>query len=224
MSNDDRSDPDQDGRAPAVPRRRAIIVGSIVAGLVVVGLITALVISVAASGPGSTPSASSAAPSDAPTASASPSETPAPDPTPSETSADAPIADDVFGTPVATQVAVTDTASVQDVTVSIVSIEEESATGQRPGETSGSAIRVVVRVLNEGGGDLDLAGIAVRAYTGSELVPASPVDEGSGFSGTAPAGAEATGTYVFSVPEDSVGSVTLTVSVSADSGLAVFTP
>ncbi len=216
------NDPTRSPEGPAPARNRAVIIGSIVGGVVVLGVIAALVVSVAAGGPAPTdpsaaPSAStSASPSALPSASASASSTPAP-------SATTTTPDERFGLPVVAEVPASEPATVAGATVSIESVSVEQASGTRAGETAGPAARVVVRVANPAGGaDLDLSTVSVRAYTGQDFAPASPIDEGTGFSGSVAAGESATGTYLFSIPEGAT--VTVTVGLSPDSGLVVFTP
>ncbi len=216
------NDPTPSPTGPAPARNRAVIIGSIVGGVVVLGVIAALVVSVAAGGPAPTdpsaaPSASaSASPSAMPSASASASSTPAP-------SASTTTPDERFGLPVVAEVPASEPATVAGATVSIESVSVEQASGTRAGETAGPAARVVVQIANPAGGaDLDLSTVAVRAYTGQDFSPAAPIDEGTGFSGSVAAGESATGTYLFSIPEGA--QVTVTVGLSPDSGLVVFTP
>jgi hypothetical protein len=219
-------DPTGTPEGPVASRRRAVIIGSVAGGVVVLGVIAALVISVAAGGP--TPTDVSASPSASASASQSPSASASPSTSPSASaSANATPAtpDDRFGLPVVAEVPSSEPATVAGATVSIDGITVEQVSGTRAGETAGPAARVVVRVVNPSdGASLDLSAVAVRAYTGQDFAPASPVDEGTGFSGSLAPGETATGTYLFSIPEGAQDSVTVTVGVTADSGLAVFTP
>lgn len=111
-----------------------------------------------------------------------------------------------------------------DVTVSLVLIESVQGIGAAPGETSGPAIRVTVRIENRSDAPLPASYVAVNAYLGDDRSPAAPVMQpgGSPFDGEVAAGQTAEGVYLFSVPADDRSDVRIGVDYQAGMPTVVF--
>lgn len=118
-----------------------------------------------------------------------------------------------------------DVTTPSGLTANVVSVESYTATAKRAGEVSGPAVKVTLRLTNGTGSAFPLSTAGVNAYYGSEATPAAPVagdPAAKPFSGSLTPGAAATAVYVFSVPADEEGSVTLTLSDQAGARLVVF--
>ena len=110
-----------------------------------------------------------------------------------------------------------------DVVVSLPSIKAIEAKGQGPGEVSGPAVAVTVKVTNNKKSALDLSQTVVNLTAangdpGSMMTgsPAAPLPA------TLPPGKSATGVYVFAVPKSQRDPVKIEVSIDADTPVAVF--
>lgn len=111
----------------------------------------------------------------------------------------------------------------QTVVVTLPSIKAINAKGQGPGEVSGPALAVTVKVTNDGDSDVDLTSTVVN-------LTAANGDPGSMMTG-APAkplpakvkpGKSASGVYVFAVPKNQRNPITVEASINADVPVAVF--
>jgi hypothetical protein len=122
-------------------------------------------------------------------------------------------------------VALDEAVAVEEVTASIASIEEIEGQATGPGDVAGPALRITVRIVNETGGDVPLDGVAVNAYHGADLTPATPLDDPSRswFTGLLPAGEAVEGVYVFRVPPEARDHVTVEVGYRPGAPLALFT-
>jgi hypothetical protein len=111
------------------------------------------------------------------------------------------------------------------ITAAVSAVEAIDGTAVGPGNIGGPALRVTVRIDNGTAEPVALGGVAVDLAYGSELTPASPLDDPSQdpFAGTVPAGGSAEGVYVFTVPADARASVTLSVGYQAGAPFLVFT-
>lgn len=120
-------------------------------------------------------------------------------------------------------VALDQTSAVSDaVVIRLAGLEAVQVTGRGPGQLSGPGLAVTVEVDNDGGNDLDVAGLAVSlAYDDTE---AGPVDgpPAAPVTGAVAAGTTVTGTYVFLVPEQGRAEVVVRVGL-ASQPVAVFT-
>lgn len=110
-----------------------------------------------------------------------------------------------------------------DVVVSLPSIKAIEAKGQGPGEVSGPAVAVTVKVANNKESALDLSQTVVNLTAangdpGSMMTgsPAAPLPA------TLKPGKSATGVYVFAVPKTQRDPVKIEVSIDADTPVAVF--
>ena len=118
-----------------------------------------------------------------------------------------------------------DVKTPSGMTANVVSVESYNATAKRAGEVSGPAVKVTLRLTNGTGGAVDLSTATVNAYYGSDATPAAPVagdPAAKPFTGSLEPGAAATAVYVFSVPAEDDGAVTLTLSDQAGAKLVVF--
>ncbi len=105
--------------------------------------------------------------------------------------------------------------------VDLVAVEAE---GQVPGEVSGPALRVTVRLINGTSQPLALDAVTVFLYFGPDLTPAPQIgdDDGDVFRGSLPPGDSAQASYTFSVAENERDDISVTVSHSPTSTTVVF--
>lgn len=204
------------------PRRALIIAGGIIVVLVIVG--TGLLITrpwETIAGP-SSPTASSdpdvPEPTSSPTPIASASGTPA-TPKPAPRSTGQPIPEELRSVALSQPV-----AAPGDVKVSLVLIESVDAIGSAPGETSGPAIRVTVRIENDSKAALPGSYVAVNAYTGQDRAPAATIMHPGGdpFSGEIEPGKRAEGVYLFTLPESDRADVLIGVDYQAGKPTVTF--
>ncbi|MGY1805393.1 hypothetical protein ACI78T_19080 [Blastococcus sp. SYSU D00922] len=201
-------------------RRRRLLLLSGLAALVVAALVVVLVLSLGSDDDG--PSSSASPTLVGPSTSASPSSTgqalgttPAPGPTDLNSPPPAlpPVALDARG------------EVGNGVVATLPSIEEIESSAQGPGNIAGPAIRVTVRIENGTADAVPLDGVSVNMYYGTDLTPASPLEDASRapFNGTLAPGDSAEGIYVFSVPADERDSVTIEVGYVPGAPLLLFT-
>jgi len=203
------------------PQRRWWLWGSI--GVLVLLVAAAIVWAVVA------PRSESAEPTGSPTASTSPSSTPSgspspsgsvsPVPTPGASSTSSPIPPEL--PPVAPTKSVKDT---DGVVVSLTKIEAVTGEAVAPGEISGPALRITVKLTNDTDEELTLRYTAVNLYYGADRIPASPIIKPGGdpFYGEVKSGKSAIGVYVFSVPKDQRKDVTVGVDYKPGQPTVIF--
>jgi hypothetical protein len=93
----------------------------------------------------------------------------------------------------------------------VTGVERTDLESRQPGEIAGPGITVTVELRNDTDETIDLSGLAVNASYG-DGTPAIPHQTGATpVGGTLVPGETATGTYLFSVPEDQVGSVVIDI-------------
>jgi len=111
-----------------------------------------------------------------------------------------------------------------EVSAELVELAPVEVEGEVPGEISGPAIRVTVRLINGTSQPLSLDAVTVFLYTGAGLTPAPQIgdEEGVVFRGSLAPGGSAEGAYTFSVAEDQRDDVSVTVSHSPTSTVVVF--
>ncbi len=163
---------------------------------------------------------------------AHPSDTPTPSADPTQAPTTAPASpkpgalDARYGGVVATTATVAQNVKTPGgLTANVSSIQSYTATAKRPGEVSGPAVKISLKLVNGTGSDFALTTATVNAYYGSASTPASPVagdPAAKPFTGTLKPGDTATAVYVFTVPADSADAVTLTLSDQAGAQLVVF--
>lgn len=148
---------------------------------------------------------------------------PTPAPTPQPTGPTGDVDDPPPSRPA---VALDAAAEVGDgVSASLVSLDAIEGTATGPGNIAGPALRITVRIENGTDEPVSLGGVVVDLASGRDLVPASPLDDPSAapFAGTVAPGEHADGVYVFTIPEEDRGSVTVSVGYQAGAPLMVFT-
>lgn len=110
------------------------------------------------------------------------------------------------------------------ITGSLVSIEAIEGTGVGRGNIAGPALRVTVRLTNGTDRSVPLDNVAVELTHGTDAIPTSPLDDPSRapFGGELEPGAAAEGVYVFRVPADDRGIVSVSVGYRAGAPFMVF--
>jgi hypothetical protein len=242
MTSDDQTEQNttSDESSPAQGRRWTrkrigLVAVAAIGGLAIIAaIVVASVYSFAKPAGGPVANALKPAASQLPRPTDEPSATPSADPADGDakgsTAAPAPAKDGEmdarFGGVVAQTAEVKqDVKTPSGLTANVVSVESYTATAKRAGEVSGPAVKVTLRLTNGTGGAFPLSTASVNAYYGSDATPAAPVagdPAAKPFSGSLAPGAAATAVYVFSVPADQDGSVTLTLSDQAGARLVVF--
>lgn len=109
--------------------------------------------------------------------------------------------------------------------VEAVSVDGVTAGRDIPGEVSGPAVKVVIRVHNEGSEAVDTSGASVNlTYGDDDRIPAVELTDPA--SSTLPvslaAGASADAVYIFAVPLEDAGNVRIMVDVLASEPDVVF--
>lgn len=114
---------------------------------------------------------------------------------------------------------------VDEVTVSLASMEAIDGQATGPGDIAGPALRVTVRIENGSGAVIDLGGVTVNLGYGTDPTPATPLGDPSAepFTGSLAPGRSATAVYVFGVPPSERGSVLVEVSHRPGAVRVVFT-
>jgi cytoskeletal protein RodZ len=112
----------------------------------------------------------------------------------------------------------------KDVVVRVTRFEEVKGKAQGPGEVAGPALRVTVKVANGTSKPLPMNLALVNLYYGKDATPASALS-GPGFrplSKPIKAGSSAAGQYVFNVPKNEQGFVTVEFSYTTAAPTVVF--
>ncbi len=110
------------------------------------------------------------------------------------------------------------------MTFRLTELEAVDGEANGPGEIAGPAVRVTVVAANDSASPVSLVGVVVDLTYGAEKTSAAPLS-GPGvvrFEGQVAAGGSATGVYVFDVPVDQRGVVTVLVSYLASVSPVVF--
>lgn len=102
-------------------------------------------------------------------------------------------------------------------------VEPISAKGNGPGEISGPALELTIKITNDGKSSIDL-GNAVVNLADSRKQPGLPIAGAPAkpFSGTLSGGRSAVGIYVFTVPVGHRAPVSVTVSYTAAAPVVLF--
>jgi hypothetical protein len=171
-----------------------------------------------------TPSAAGSTSSPATTSGAVPvaTDAPTPPPTPVPTGPTGDVDSPAASLPA---VALDHRAAVGDgIIATIGSIDAIQGTGTGRGNVAGPALRVTVLLENGTKAAVSADAVTVGLASGSDLVPASPLDDPSAapFTGMLQPGKQATGVYVFSIPENRRISVTVSVGYQAGAPIMVF--
>jgi hypothetical protein len=208
--------------APRAGGRRRLLLGA--AAVLVAAVVVGLVLAFSGDGreAGATPPATTG-----PSATAAPT----PDevelaPAPRTPEPTGPTSDANALPPSLPAVGLDETAAVGNgITATVSSLEAIDGTAQGPGNVAGPALRATVRITNGTAEPVSLDAVVVDMATGSDLSPASPLDDPSErpFSGTVAPGESAEGVYVFTVPVDDRAAVTVSVGYQAGAPFLVFT-
>lgn len=203
---------EESGESAGRPRRKAWIWVAAVA-VVLIAVIVYFVVTSGSSGtgePGASPSASPSAPAQ----SADPSAEPTPDPsaTPGTMPQLTPVTP---GEP---------SDNGEGLVAQIISMKAVDGEAVQAGEIAGPSVQFTLRLTNGTDAPLDLGFIAVNAYIGEGMTPAGGlVKPGAApFEGTLEAGKSAEGVYVYNIPENQRGDVTLTIDYRAGQPAFVF--
>lgn len=107
----------------------------------------------------------------------------------------------------------------------VTGLDAIQGTGSGRGNISGPALRATISLTNGTPGPVDLDDVVVAMTYGADHTPAPPLDDPSRapFHGRLAPGATATGVYVFRVPAEDRGAVTLTVGYQPGAPFLVFT-
>lgn len=110
------------------------------------------------------------------------------------------------------------------VTAEIVTIEAVEGEARLPGEISGPALRVRVKLTNDTDGTVNLSRVLVDVTSGPDRTPGLALGNPGAepFNGELAAGRSAEGVYVFGVPVDERGQVQVNVSYDVTAPILVF--
>lgn len=110
------------------------------------------------------------------------------------------------------------------VTAEIVSMEAVDGVAQLPGEVSGPAVRVTVRLTNGSDGVVNLSRVLVDVSYGADRTPGLALGEPGAepFIGELAAGSTAEGIYVFGVPIEARDRVQISVAYDVTAPILVF--
>ena len=200
------------GETVGRPRRKAWIWVAVVA-VVLIAAIVYFVVTSGSSGDDKPGAGSSASPS-APSQSGDPTAQPTPDPsaTPGTMPELAPVAPDE------------PSDNGEGLVAEIVSMKAVDGEAVQAGEIGGPSVQFTLRLTNDTDAAMDLGFIAVNAYIGEALTPAGSLIKpgGAPFEGTLEAGKTAEGVYIYNIPVDQRGDVTLTIDYRAGQPSFVF--
>lgn len=109
------------------------------------------------------------------------------------------------------------------ITVQVISLVKTTATGRIPGEISGPAVSVAVELSNSTKAAVAAGetSVTVQDANGAPFTPI--LTSTAPLAGSLKAGAHATGTYVFNLPEGSRVPLTVTVTFAPKAQVATFT-
>ncbi|MEL0625626.1 hypothetical protein V6245_01575 [Salinibacterium amurskyense] len=184
----------------------AIIVLAIVAALVVVAFIQFAPTGGPSAAPGATPSAGE------------PNE-------PSAASSAVPAPTAGPAVPDVPPVAIDEPADVTPgLVAAITKVEEVDGTARGPGEVAGPSLRVTVTMTNSTASVVSLRTTVISCYFGADRTPAPELREpgGAPLPASLAANSAIDGVYIFTVPADQRGNVTLLVDYSVDVQPVVF--
>ena len=110
------------------------------------------------------------------------------------------------------------------VVVSLPLMESVGGKATLPGEVSGEALRVTIRVRNNSAAAVSLDSVVVNAYRGEDRIPLESLVSPGGrpFAGSVQPGDEATAVYLFTVDLSNRSDVTITVDLKAGLPASVF--
>ena len=109
------------------------------------------------------------------------------------------------------------------LTAELISLKTQYVKSQYPGELSGNAVVLGLRLTNGTSKTVDLGNVVVNV-TQANGNPASQITSSpaKALPTTAKSGATANGVFVFTVPKNQRNPITVSVTLSADTTVAVF--
>lgn len=107
------------------------------------------------------------------------------------------------------------------VTARLLQVKPLSFKARLPGEISGPALSIAVRMTNGSSKPFDIANVTVTV-TDAQNAPGVPVNGGTPLTGSLVPGAAATGTYVFTLAAGHRSPVTVSVTSSASPVVLLF--
>ena len=112
----------------------------------------------------------------------------------------------------------------KNVTLRIVDVAEVQGKARGPGQISGPAVRMKVRLTNGSSRPVSLEQMVVAVASGKDRAPAAGLTDPASqhFEGVLKPGRSVTGVYVFSVPAGDRDQLEVTVSSSSDVPVVVF--
>ena len=112
----------------------------------------------------------------------------------------------------------------EGLTARIVKMAAVEGEAVQAGEIGGPAVQFTLELANDTDAVVDLGFIAVNAYIGEDQTPAGGLVRpgGAPFEGSLEPGKTAKGVYVYTIPENQRGDVTLTVDYRAGQPAFVF--
>ncbi|WP_098483402.1 hypothetical protein [Georgenia soli] len=109
------------------------------------------------------------------------------------------------------------------LTVRLAGVRGVQGVARAPGEVAGPALEVTVRATNGSDAPIALDGVVGYLSYGGDRTPATDFGQGSApLQGELAAGASATGTYVFAVPEDQRDDVRVEISYTGEAPTVAF--
>jgi len=114
--------------------------------------------------------------------------------------------------------------SSDGIRAELVALKAVDGSGSGPGNISGPAVQITLRLTNGSTDDVALDFVSVNLTYGADKTPAAPLNDPSTdvFTGTLQPGAAVEAVYVFSVPDDHRDPVTLSVGHRAGTPYLVF--
>lgn len=111
-----------------------------------------------------------------------------------------------------------------EISIALVKVEPTAIKAVGPGDTSGPAIAVTVRIVNGSEQQVEIDNAVVTMSYGKKgtVGTPSPADPAEPFAGSVEAGDSAEGTYVFRVAEKTQDEVTVQVTYTAGAPVAKF--
>lgn len=116
-----------------------------------------------------------------------------------------------------------DLAIKPELSATVASMTAVQGDAQGPGEIAGPAVKFVVAITNTTGKPFNLQNTVVNAYYGADATPAEPLlSEGGAFPKLLKDGDSATGTFVFTIPQEQRGTVLVTVDTAVQNPVVAF--
>ncbi|WP_169923673.1 hypothetical protein [Propionicimonas paludicola] len=116
-----------------------------------------------------------------------------------------------------------ETSPANPVAVSLTKLVRLQVEGKGPGEISGPAVAVTVRIRNQATSPLDLDHVIVNLLDATgQLATPMTADPAAPFHGQLAAGADQSAVYVFSVTKDALRPVQISVTYNVEEPTVLF--